>query len=97
MNKKDILIGLFIALLLAVILSPFASSFPDGLERVAEDKGFLEKGEGRPLMAAPVPGYAWPGIKSEKLATSVAAVMGTLLVFGAAYGFAALLKRKENA
>ena len=97
MNKKDILFGLLAALLLALVLSPFASSFPDGLERIAQDKGFLEKGEGQPAMAAPVPGYAWPGIKSEKLATSTAGVMGTLLVFGAAYGFAALLKRKDRA
>ncbi|MFA6384791.1 MAG: PDGLE domain-containing protein [Candidatus Omnitrophota bacterium] len=97
MNKKDILFGLLAALLLAVMLSPFASSFPDGLERVAEDKGFLEKGGVQPAMTSPVPDYAWPGIKSEKLATSAAGVMGTLLVFGAAYGFAALLKRKERA
>jgi cobalt/nickel transport protein len=96
-NKKDILIGLFAALLLALILSPFASSSPDGLERVAADKGFLEKGEVKPAVKAPVPDYAWPGIKNEKMATSAAGVMGTLLVFGAAYGFAALLKRKENA
>ncbi|MFA5099776.1 MAG: PDGLE domain-containing protein [Candidatus Omnitrophota bacterium] len=97
MNKKDIIVGLLAALLLALVVSPFASSFPDGLEKVAEDKGFLEKGEVQPVMTAPVPDYAWPGIKSEKLATSAAGVMGTLLVFGAAYGFAALLKRKETA
>ena len=97
MNKKDILFGLTAALFLALALSPFASSSPDGLERVAEDKGFLEKGEVPPAMTAPVPDYAWPGVKSEKLATSAAGVMGTLLVFGAAYGFAALLKRKEAA
>jgi cobalt/nickel transport protein len=96
MNKKDILFGLFAALLLAILISPFASSFPDGLERVAEDKGFLEKGEIQPAMAAPVPDYALPGIKNKKLATSAAGVMGTLFVFGAAYGFAALIKRKEN-
>jgi cobalt/nickel transport protein len=97
MNKKDILFGLFAALLLAILISPFASSFPDGLERVAEDKGFLEKGEIQPAMVSPVPDYAWPGIKNEKLATSAAGIMGTLIVFGAAYGFAALIKRKENA
>jgi cobalt/nickel transport protein len=96
MNKKDILFGLFAALLLAILISPFASSFPDGLERVAEDKGFLEKGEIQPAMVSPVPDYAWPGIKSEKMATSAAGIMGTLIVFGAAYGFAALIKRKEN-
>lgn len=97
MNKKDMLFGLFAALFLALALSPFASSFPDGLERVAEDKGFLEKGEVDPVVASPVPDYSWPGIKSEKLATSAAGVMGTLLVFGAAYGFGALLKKKGNA
>ena len=96
MNKKDILFGLFAALLLAILISPFASSFPDGLERVAEDKGFLEKGEIEPAMVSPVPDYACPGIKNRKLATSAAGVTGTLIVFGAAYGFAALLKRKDR-
>jgi cobalt/nickel transport protein len=96
MNKKDILVGLCAALVLAGIVSFFASSSPDGLERVAEDKGFLEKRGVVPAMVSPVPEYAWPGIKRGKLATSVAGVMGTLLVFGAAYGVAALLKRKER-
>ncbi|HQJ15048.1 MAG TPA: PDGLE domain-containing protein [Candidatus Omnitrophota bacterium] len=96
MNKKDILFGLLTALFLALVLSPFASSFPDGLERVAEDKGFLEKGEGEPVLVSPVPDYTWPGIKNEKLATSAAGVMGTLVVFGAAYGFAALIKRQKS-
>ncbi|HNQ50864.1 MAG TPA: PDGLE domain-containing protein [Candidatus Omnitrophota bacterium] len=97
MNKKEILFGLLAALFLAMALSPFASSFPDGLERVAEDKGFLEKGEAEPVVASPVPDYSWPGVKSEKLATSAAGVAGTLLVFGAACGFGALLKKKGTA
>ncbi|MCU0650955.1 MAG: PDGLE domain-containing protein [Candidatus Omnitrophica bacterium] len=96
MNKKDMLFGLFAALLLAILISPFASSFPDGLERVAEDKGFSEKGGIEPAMVSPVPDYAWPGIKSEKLATSAAGVLGTLIVFGSAYGFGALLKKKDS-
>ena len=40
MNKKWWLIALFICLGVATI-SPLASSVPDGLERVAEDKGFI--------------------------------------------------------
>ena len=40
MNKKDILIGLIIALVLGFFLSPLASSFPDGLEWVAENDPF---------------------------------------------------------
>jgi cobalt/nickel transport protein len=84
MNRRDILIGLGLALLVAVILSPFASPKPDGLERVAKDKGFIEKGESK---------YTFPGIHNEKAATAVAGVAGTLVVFGLGYGLAKLLKK----
>ncbi len=93
MNKKEILISLGIALLVAIVLSPFASPHPDGLERVAEDKGFLEKGEGEPLVASPIPDYTFPGIHNEKVATAVAGVTGTLIVFGLGYGLAKVLKK----
>ena len=42
-----LLAGLGIALVIA-IFSPLASSSPDGLERVAEDKAFVDKGEKDP-------------------------------------------------
>ena len=94
MNKKEILFGLIVAIFLALTLSPFASPWPDGLEKVAEDKGFLERGEIAPVFASPIPDYAWPGLKSEKLATSSAGIFGTLIVFGLGYGLAALIRRK---
>ena len=75
---KSILVGgLVIALLLAV-LSPLASAYPDGLEKVAEDLGFLSKGQG-PLYNI-IPDYAFPGIHNEKLATIVAGVIGVVLI-----------------
>jgi len=93
MSKKEILIGLTIALVLGIFLSPFASSHPDGLERVAEDKGFLEKGEIKPLFTSPIPDYAWPGIANEGLATGLAGLAGTLIVFLLGYGLALALKQ----
>jgi cobalt/nickel transport protein len=93
MNKRDILISLGLALLVAIILSPFASPHPDGLERVAEDKGFLAKGETRQIVNAPMPDYVFPGIHNEKIATAVAGVAGTLVVFGLGYGLAKVLKK----
>ncbi len=96
MNKRDILIGLGLALLIALILSPFASPHPDGLERVAEEKGFLAKGEEKPLVSAPIPDYTFPGIQNEKVATAVAGVAGTLVVFGLGYGLAKLLKKQKK-
>lgn len=97
MNKKDIIIFLLIALVVGGIISIFASSFPDGLEKVAEKKGFIEKAENvKPVISAPVPDYAWPGVTDERLATSLAGIFGTLLVFGIGYGIAALLKNKQH-
>jgi cobalt/nickel transport protein len=93
MNKRNIIFGLLAALLLAILISPFASSWPDGLEKVAEDKGFLEKSEVVPPVTSPIPDYTWPGIESEKMATSFAGIIGTLMVFGMGYGVAALLKK----
>lgn len=77
--------GLVIALLLAV-LSPLASAHPDGLEWVAEQKGFLEAAR-EPLYNI-IPDYVFPGISNEALATILAGILGTLLVFGVALGVA---------
>lgn len=94
MRRIEIFFGLIVALALAVVVSPFASPWLDGLEKVAQDKGFLEKGEVDPVISAPIPDYAWPELESEKLATQTAGAFGTLLVFGLGYGLAALIKRK---
>jgi cobalt/nickel transport protein len=92
MSKKDIFFWLLAALILAFFISPFASSSPDGLEKVAEDKGFLEKGEVAPAVTSPMPDYAWPGVNRESLATGLAGIFGTLLVFGTAYGIGTIVK-----
>jgi len=96
MGKKDMLVGLAAALLIALLVSPFASPWPDGLERIAKDQGFLEKGEGPPVLAAPVPDYAFPGFQNKEWATSIAGLIGTLAMFGIGYGVAALIKRRKG-
>lgn len=83
-TKKTVLLLLLSALVVAALLSPFASSSPDGLERVAEDHGFIDKGEEQ-LLSSPIPDYLFPGIQNEKAATAAAGVIGTILTFGAAY------------
>ena len=63
---------------LATAVSPFASSAPDGLNRVAADQGFAARGR---RQDAPVAGYAFPGVDDERLATGLAGFAGTLVVF----------------
>jgi cobalt/nickel transport system permease protein len=77
--------GLLVALGL-VVASPLASSHPDGLEWVAEQQGFLSLAQG-PLYRI-LPDYVFPGVSNSAVATIVAGVLGTLIVFGAALAVA---------
>ncbi len=86
-------IALFIALLLA-ILSPLASAFPDGLEKVAEDTGLMNK-VNHPAFTI-IPDYALPGIQNEAVATVLAGIIGTLLLFGIGFGLAYMLRIRKN-
>jgi cobalt/nickel transport protein len=87
-------IGLGISLIVALFLSPFASSSPDGLEKVAETKGFLEKAEEWIFWEhAPFSDYAIPWIKNEKVSTALSGLIGTLAIFFIAMGFGKLVKR----
>ncbi len=86
-------VGLVIAIALT-ILSPLASSHPDGLEWVAEQKGFLDVAKA-PLYNI-IPDYVMPGITNEAIATIVAGIIGTLIVFGVAMGVAYSRRRSTS-
>lgn len=85
--------ALILALLLA-ILAP-ASSSPDGLERVAKDKGFIDTALGPAVEI--IPDYVVPGVTNEALATILAGIIGTFILFGIGYGVAKLLKARDEA
>jgi cobalt/nickel transport system permease protein len=88
------LVGLAIAGALA-LLSPLASGDPDGLERVAEDQGFLERAQDPAYNI--LPDYSIPGLDGP-LSTILSGVIGLLIVFGLAYGITLLLRgRSEQA
>lgn len=73
-NKSLIILAAFI---MALILSPFASSFPDGLESAAENLGILK--ESAPLFVTPLSDYTVSG--SDKFwAVSLAGAFGILLI-----------------
>lgn len=87
------ILALAVAVGLATAVSPFASPNPDGLERVAEDTGFVETGRLHAIQSdAPIPDYAFPGIENPRVATGVAGFVGTLGIFALALGLAALLR-----
>ena len=94
--------GLAIALGVAVFLAPFASEFPDGLEYVGQSLGFLpEEAAAAPPLPSPMADYELkvPGLNHARVATAMAGVVGTLVVFGLSWGMARILppSKRERA
>lgn len=79
-SAKGLLVGgLLLAFLLAGFFSGYASSSPDGLEKVAGDQGFLEAGRDSGFAGSPLADYAVRGIDDERLAGGLAGVLGVLM------------------
>jgi cobalt/nickel transport protein len=90
-----IYIGLGISLLVALLLSPFASTSPDGLEKVAETKGFSEKGKGWTFWRhAPFSDYSVPWIENEKVSTALSGLIGILAIFFITIGIGKAIKKR---
>ena len=80
--------------LFAVLLSPLASASPDGLERVAEDMGFLHLGQSASYQV--LPDYTIPFLGETALSTVVAGAVGALVVLGLMIVIGGMLRRKNT-
>ena len=70
--------GYFIALGVT-LLAPFASGSPDGLERVAEEQGFMSAAKDAPY--AVIADYVVPGVENEAIATILAGAIGVTIIY----------------
>ena len=64
-------------------MSFYASARPDGLERVAADKGFVERAQDHALADAPLAGYEVHGVDDARLSGGLAGVVGVVVIAGA--------------
>lgn len=89
-NRVFLLSGLVVTLLVAAVVSGFASGDPDGLEKVAIDQEFEEAATAHALEGFVLADYGVQGIENERLATGIAGVIGVaitlVLTLGILYG-----------
>ena len=83
---------ILIAIGLAILI-PFASSYPDGLEKVAET---LNVEEAEPLWKGLMPDYTLPAIENQYLSTLVAGLCGLVIVSAATYALGKLISKQKQ-
>jgi cobalt/nickel transport protein len=96
-NSTKFFLGIFLAsLLIAGVASNYASSQPDGLEKVAQDIGFGDSAKkpvnGDSLLAD----YGVKGVENSRLSTGAAGVIGVIATGTIASGFFFLIRRKAG-
>ena len=94
-TRVVVVTGLLLALLLAGVVSHYASASPDGLNRVAGDEGFAETEQQR-NGAAPFAGYETSGVDHDRLSGGLAGVAGCLVVLVVAGGLTQVLRLRRR-
>ncbi|MDR0911007.1 MAG: PDGLE domain-containing protein [Methanobrevibacter sp.] len=94
-NKTFIVIGVIIAIVIAVLAPFLASSNPDGLESATEKINPTAL-ESEQVHSAPMPDYIVPSLGEDGISGSIAIAVGVIIVFVLAYGIGVILKKKNN-
>jgi cobalt/nickel transport protein len=107
--KKFLIGGLLVALLLAGVVSSFASGSPDGLDYAAREgctfnaddeitggTCMAQQEQEHQLADSPLADYAVRGIDNEFLATGLSGVIGVLITFAVGGGLFWVLRRRSR-
>ena len=94
-TRVVIVAGLLVALLLAGVASYYAASAPDGLNRVAQDKGFASTEEQRNDVT-PLADYETAGVDDDRLSGGLAGVVGCVAVLALVGGLTRVLRARAR-
>lgn len=93
-NRGFLLIGLAAALLVAGVVSFYASSSPDGLEYTAEQQGFLDSAQDSATGGSPLADYGVSGVADERLSVGLAGIIGVVVVLALTSLLVVVVKRR---
>lgn len=77
-NKTFLIWSFLISLFLAGVISFYASSSPDGLEKVAEEIGFIETAQEHSNADGVLADYGVKGVENERVSVGLAGVIGVI-------------------
>ncbi|WP_169953268.1 energy-coupling factor ABC transporter permease [Microbispora sp. H11081] len=88
--------GGLVAVLMAGVVSFYASSSPDGLEKVAADKGLSAGEKPHAVEEGPLADYSVKGVENERLSGGLAGVAGVALTVAAGGGVFYAVRRRRR-
>jgi hypothetical protein len=95
-SKRFFVAFAVVAVLVAGVVSYFASASPDGLERVAGDHGIATAEKEHATGGSPLADYGIRGVDSDLLSGGLAGVIGVGVVLVVAGGIAFLVRRRSD-
>jgi hypothetical protein len=95
-NRRFYIVGLTLSLLIAGFLSFYASSAPDGLEKVAIDLGFIDKAKDSAVADSALADYGVAGVGQERLSVGLAGVIGVIVTGIVMFLIIRLVGKKKN-
>ncbi|WP_052111802.1 PDGLE domain-containing protein [Knoellia subterranea] len=93
-TPRLVVAGLVVCVVLAAIVSFWASGHPDGLEFVAEKLGFIDSAGEHATGDSPLADYGVAGIDNARLSGGLAGLIGVVVVAAVAFGLMHLLRRR---
>jgi hypothetical protein len=95
-TRLFVIAGLLMSFALALLVSPYANPNPDGLNRVAEDKGFAGSETDHTFGDGPLADYAVRGVDDDFVSKGLSGVIGVLATFALGLALFASLRPRRG-
>lgn len=94
--KRLLIGGALVAVVLAAVVSFYASSAPDGLNKVAEDHGIAGVEQDSAAAGSPLADYSVNGLSNDRLSNATAGLVGLAVTAAAGFGLFYIVKGRQN-
>jgi PDGLE domain len=91
-----VVVGLAIAVLLVVVVSPYADSNPDGLAKVSAETGIDRSALPSAVDGSPLAGYGVKSVDHAAISRGLAGVIGIVVTFVVVAGALWLVRRRRT-
>jgi cobalt/nickel transport system permease protein len=94
--KRLLIAGGLLAVVLAAFVSFYASSQPDGLNKVAEDHGIAASEQDSATAGSPLADYSLTGVSNDRLSTAAAGLTGLAVTAAVGFGLFYVIKGRST-